>query len=104
LRAAAEKSGGLIEDTPVNNPEWLAIWGWTKCVSVPHYHIDPQLLLRLTARDLKEMGVARWHTRKIIDAIGELAKQAVHSAHPAMAPSELGTRRGAPEREWNADS
>ena len=86
----------------MNIPEWLRDLGLDEYASAfRDNHIDPQLLLRLTARDLKEIGVASvGHRRKIIDAIGELRKQAVHSAHPAMAPSELGNAPvGAPERE-----
>ena len=86
----------------MNIPEWLRDLGLDEYASAfRDNHIDPQLLLRLTARDLKEIGVASvGHRRKIVDAIGELRKQAVHSAHPAMAPSELGNAPvGAPEPE-----
>ena len=86
----------------MNIPAWLRDLGLDQYASAfRDNHIDPQLLLRLTARDLKEIGVASvGHRRKIIDAIGELRKQAVHSAHPAMAPSELGNAPvGAPEPE-----
>ena len=86
----------------MNIPEWLRDLGLDEYASAfRDNHIDPQLLLRLTARDLKEIGVASvGHRRKIIDAIGELRKQAARSPHPAMAPSELGNAPvGAPEPE-----
>ena len=50
----------------MNIPEWLRDLGLDEYASAfRDNHIDPQLLLRLTARDLKEIGVASVGHRRI---------------------------------------
>ena len=91
----------------MNIPEWLRDLGLDEYASAfRDNHIDPQLLLSLTARDLKEIGVASvGHRRKIFDAMENCGSRLSIQRVPRWLRVNLETRRWVRQSvKWNADS